>query len=81
MTIWVAQIRSRLATVRTWPIDNAQEAAPLQEQINSIAKLRGASWTDRASSPTRQKQRPCRTSRRSANLCVSNCGHSRVMGY
>ena len=27
MTIWVAQIRSPLATVRTWPIDNAQEAA------------------------------------------------------
>ena len=27
MTIWVAQIRSRLATVRTWPIDSAQEAA------------------------------------------------------
>ena len=25
-----------------------QQILPLQEQINSIAKLRGASWTDRA---------------------------------
>ena len=52
MTIWVAQkTTSPLATVRTWPIDNAQEAA---DQVTPSGadqlyrELRGASWTDRA---------------------------------
>ena len=55
---------------------------PLQEQINSIAKccgvLRGLAEQQLSHAP---ETRPCRTSRRSANLYVSNYGHSRVMDY
>jgi hypothetical protein len=71
-------LASRLPT-STALLSLGQIRLPRQEQINSVAKrcgvLRGLTEHQLSHG---QKQRPCRTSRRSANLYVSNCGHSRA---
>ena len=69
-------LASRLPT-STALLSLGQIRLPLQEQINSIAKRCGVLGLTEHQLSHGQKQRPCRTTRRSANLYVSNCGHSR----